>query len=98
MSYSIGTIQANSKDEALSKLVAELTQNAMAYQPQHVKDCLPVVNLAKAFLDLLPEPKTGEFVYIGSTHGSLSGVWDSTGKLTEINGVNFGGLNIRVGP
>jgi|HubBroStandDraft_1064217.scaffolds.fasta_scaffold328622_1 hypothetical protein len=77
MSYSFA-IQADTKDEAGVKVEAELGK-VVEGQPSHAFDRQAAQDAAEAFIDVLRDPKEGEYVGV-SMSGSLS--WQETNVFT----------------
>ncbi len=77
MSYSFA-IKADTKDDAGVKVEAELGQVALN-QPSHAFDRQAAQNAAEAFIDVLRDPKEGEYVGV-SISGSLS--WQEADVFT----------------
>lgn len=89
MSYSF-SIKASTKDEAGSKLEAELA-NVVNGQPVHAADRQAVQDAAYAFINMTREPTDSEDIHV-YVSGSLSWNYNADAPTPEI----FTGANVGV--
>jgi hypothetical protein len=85
VSYSF-SFTAATKSEAKERVAKEL-DNVVNGQPIHSKDREQAQAAATAFIDLVPEPREGECVYV-SVHGSVT--WSGDTANPNVTGAGVG--------
>lgn len=93
MSY-VFTIQADSKEDATTKLTAAF-DNVLATQPAHEVSLPPARVAAEAYLDLLCEPREGQEIRV-CVDGYLG--WRDAGEYDDLRVTITAVLTERVDP